>query len=210
MKHHNFVLTLAFALAAMSWAGAAAQNTKPTATRELQLSAFGAASGVYTGLSSAGLSSTGLSSGKNLSITAGADLGLPPWRGMRPTIEVRGTYPIDKGTVDSQRDILGGLRVDFLLNHRFRPYGDFLFGRGQINYGNGYPFNGYFYALTTTYVDSPGGGFNYDLTDHWGIKVDGQFQRWGGPAPTQSGIIYSKVGTVGVVYTFTFDRRHRR
>jgi hypothetical protein len=200
MKHHNFVLTLAFVLAAISWKGTAAQEAKPTATRELQLSAFGAATGVYTGLSG----------GKNLSFTAGGDLGLPPWRGMRPNLEVRGSYPIDDGVIDSQRSILGGVRVDFLLNHRLRPYGDFLFGRGQINYGTGYIFNNYIYALTTTYVDSPGGGFNYDLTDHWGIKVDGQFQRWAGPAPTPSGIIYSKVATAGIVYTFTFDRRHRR
>ena len=202
MKHHNFVLTLAFALAATSWAAAPAQQTRPTATRVLQLSAFGAVSGVYTGLSS----------GKNLSVTAGGDLGLPPWRGMRPTIEVRGTYPIDDGTLDSQRSVLGGIRVDFLLNHRLRPYGDFLFGRGQINYGSGFPpFDGSIYALTTTYIDSPGAGFNYDLNEHWGIKVDGQFQRWAGPdQPTQSGNIYSKVGTAGIVYTFTFDRRHRR
>jgi hypothetical protein len=200
MKHHKFVLTLAFMLAAMSWAGAAtAQEASPTATRELQLSAFGAASGVFTGLSG----------GKNVSITAGGDLALPPWRGMRPAIEVRGTYPIDSGIIDSQRDILAGVRVDFLLNHRLRPYGDFLFGRGQINYGSGYLFNNSIYALTTTPVYSPGAGFNYDLTEHWGIKVDGQFQRWAS-APTPSGIIYSKVGTAGIVYTFTFDRRHRR
>jgi hypothetical protein len=199
MKHYNFVLTLAFALAAISGAGAAAQEAKPTATRELQLSAFGAASGDFTGLSG----------GKNLSVTAGGDLGLPPWRGMRPNIEVRGTYPIDKGTIDSQRDVLGGLRVDFLLNHRLRPYGDFLYGRGQINYGSGYIFNDSIYVLTTTYVVSPGGGFNYDVTDHWGIKVDGQFQRWAS-APTASGIVYSKVATAGIVYTFTFDRHHSR
>lgn len=199
MKHHKLVLTLAFALAA----SAAAQEAKPTATRELQLSAFGAVSGVFTGLSS----------GKNLSFTAGGDLGLPPWHGMRPTIEVRGTYPMDSGDIVAQKDVLGGLRVDFLLNHRLRPYGDFLFGRGQMNYGggSGYFFNNSYYALTTTYIDSPGGGFNYDLTEHWGVKVDGQFQRWAGPdQPTQSGNVYSKVGTIGVVYTFTFDRRHRR
>ncbi len=128
---------------------------------------------------------------------------------MRPTIEVRGTYPMDGGRIDSQKDVLGGLRVDFLLSHRLRPYGDFLFGRGQMNYGAGYLFHNSIYALTTTYIDSPGGGFNYDLTEHWGIKVDGQFQRWAS-APTPSGTIYSKVVTAGIVYSFTFDRRHRR
>ena len=189
MKQHKFVLTLAFALAAISWAGAAAQEAKPTATRELQLSAH-SAEDIRASL-------PGLSGGKNLSFTCwAATWGLLP-RGaeIRPTIEVRGTYPIDNGSIDSQREILGGIRVDFLLNHRLRPYGDFLFGRGQINYGAGYLFNNSIYALTTTYIDSPGGRIrSYDLTEHWAInkKVDGQFQRWAS-APTPSGIIYSKV-----------------
>jgi hypothetical protein len=200
MKQVKIVLTLALLLANLSWARIAkAQDSHPTATRELQLSAFGAASGVYTGLSG----------GKNFAITAGGDLGLRPWRGVRPTIEVRGTYPTDHGLVDSQKDILAGLKVEFLLSHRLRPYGDFLFGRGQIDYGNyGYVYQNNVYSLTTTYIDSPGAGFDYQFSEHLAIKVDGQFQRWAA-APTPSGIIYSKVGSAGLVYYFTFDRRNR-
>ena len=127
MKQVKIILTLALLLATISGTRAAQAQGMPTATRQLQLSAFGAVSGVYTGLNG----------GKNFSITAGGDLGLPPWRGIRPTIEVRGTYPTDHGLVDSQKSILGGLKVDFLLRHRFRPYGDVLFGRGQIDYGMG-------------------------------------------------------------------------
>jgi hypothetical protein len=200
MKQVKIVLTLALLLADLSWARIAkAQDTHPTATRELQLSAFGAASGVYTGLSG----------GKNFAITAGGDLGLRPWRGIRPTIEVRGTYPTDHGLVDSQKDILAGLKVEFLLSHHLRPYGDFLFGRGQINYGNyGYNYDYKDYSLTTTYIDSPGAGFDYQFSEHLAIKVDGQFQRWAS-APTPSEIIYSKMGSAGLVYYFTFDRRNR-
>jgi hypothetical protein len=200
MKQVKIVLTLALLLANLSWARIAkAQDSHPTATRELQLSAFGAASGVYTGLSG----------GKNFAITAGGDLGLRPWRGVRPTIEVRGTYPTDHGLVDSQKDILAGLKVEFLLSHRLRPYGDFLFGRGQIDYGNyGYVYQNNVYSLTTTYIDSPGAGFDYQFSEHLAIKVDGQFQRWAA-APAPSGIIYSKVGSAGLVYYFTFDRRNR-
>lgn len=201
MKHSKVVLTLALLSATLSWACAAvAQEARPTATRQLQLSAFGAVSGVFTGLEG----------GKNFAVTAGGDLGLPAWLGIRPTIEIRGRYPTDHGLVDSQKDILGGLRVDFLLNHRLRPYGDFLFGRGQMNYGlNGYDFNGYDYALTTTYIDAGGVGFNYDLTERFAIKVDAQVERWGS-APTSTGRIYTSVGTAGLVYYFNFDRRHRR
>jgi hypothetical protein len=204
MKQHKFFATLAVLLATIFGASAAfAQDTHPTASRALQLSAFGAASGVYTGLAG----------GKNFAITAGADLGLRPFRGIRPTIEIRGTFPTDRGLIDAQKSILAGLKAEFLLSHRFRPYGDFLFGRGQIDYQtgqgiDGYIYNNQIYALTTTYVDSPGGGFDYQFNEHLAIKVDAQYQRWAS-APTPSGIIYSKVGSAGLVYYFTFNRRER-
>jgi hypothetical protein len=178
--------------------GRVAQGQNPTAVQRLQLSAFGGVSGVYTGLSG----------GKNFSVTAGGDLGLPPFHGVRPTFEVRGTYPTDRGLVDNQKSVLGGLRVNFLLGHRWHPYGDFLFGRGEMIYSPSfYPYNGFYYELTPTYVYSPGAGFDYELGEHLAVKVDGQFQRWGGPAPTPSGAIWSKVGTVGIVYRFNFNRR---
>jgi hypothetical protein len=197
MKHSRIVLTLAMLLAAICSAGlASAQVALPTATRTLQLSAFGGFSGV----------DTGLSGGKNLSITAGADLGLPPWHGLRPEIEGRGYYPIDKGQVDSQKSIFGGLRVDFLLNHRWQPYGDFLFGRGEMDYQSGYLFDNEVFDLTTTNVYGPGGGIDYDLNRQFSIKVDAQVQHWG-YAPTPSGTVYSTVGSVALVYRFGVSRR---
>jgi len=197
MRHVKILLALATLLATISWAGAAAaQAYHPTAARDLQLSAWGAVSGVFTGLDG----------GKNFAVTAGGDLGLPPWHGIRPTVEVRGTYPTDRGLVDAQKSILGGLRADFLLGHRIHPYGDFLFGRGQMDYEYGYIFANEVYALTTTYIDSIGGGFDYDISDNLSIKVDGQVQRWGS-APTPSGTVYSTQGTAGIVYRFGFGRR---
>jgi len=198
MKYRKVVLTLAL-LPATLFPACSALAQHATAERQLQLSAFGAVSGDFTGLAG----------GKNFAITAGGDLGLPSWRGIRPAIEIRGRYPTDHGLVDSQKDILGGVRVDFLLNHRLRPYGDFLFGRGQMNYGlTGYLYNGYQYSLTTTYIDAGGIGVNYDLSERLAIKVDAQLERWGS-APTSTGRIYSSVGTAGLVYYFNFDR-HRR
>jgi hypothetical protein len=191
MKQNRVVLPLALLLAA-SFGPCAIQAQNPTAVQKLQLSAFGGVSGDYTGLGG----------GKNLSLTAGGDLALPiVFNRLRPTIELRGTYPMARGTIDSQKDILGGLRVDFLLGHRLRPYGDFLFGRGQMNYGSGYFYGNYEYDLTTTYVYSPGAGIDFKAGTHFAIKVDGQFQRWGS-APTPSGNVYSKVGTVALVYRF--------
>jgi opacity protein-like surface antigen len=202
MKQDKALLTLALLLAPFFLSSvAAAQSAKPTADQDIQLSAFGAASADYTGLSG----------GRNLSVTAGIDLALAPWHGMRPTLELRGTYPMDKGEIVAQKDGLGGLRLDFLLGRRVHPYGDFLFGRGEMNYeetcstsngpGNGYRFNNTCYSVTTTYVYSPGAGFDYDLTNHIAIKVDGQYQQWGA-VPTASGKLYSTLGSIGLVYRF--------
>jgi opacity protein-like surface antigen len=193
MKQNRVGLSLAL-LAGMSCCGAAWAQS-PTAVQKLQLSGFVGASPVFTGLGG----------GKNLSVTAGADLALVPIHGLRPTLEIRGTYPADHGNVDSQKLIAGGLRVDFWLGHRLHPYGDFLFGRGEMNYGMGYYFQNYDYDLTTTYVYSPGAGLDFDLTDHFAVKADGQFQRWGG-APTSSGTVYSTVATAALVYRFDFNR----
>lgn len=196
MKLRTLFLTPFFA--ATTLAGTAhAQQALPTATRPLQLSAFGGLAGV----------DTGLSGGKNLSFVAGADLGFPPIHRVRPVFEIRGIHFMDGGSIDSQKSAYFGGRADFLLNHRLRPYGDFLFGRGQMNYeSGGYVFGNSVYIETTTNVYSPGAGFDYDLDRHFSLKVDAQFQHWG-YAPTSSGGIWSKVGTVGVVYRFNFGPR---
>jgi hypothetical protein len=175
-----------------------AQQALPTATQALQLSVFGGFGGVYTGLSG----------GKNLDVLAGADLGLPPVHGIRPTIELRGAYPVDSGEVDSQKNILGGIKTEFLLRRRLRPYADVLFGRGEIDYNGGYQFANQIYLLTTTNVYSFGGGVDYDLTEHFALRLDGQFQKWG-YAPTASGNIYSKTGNAALVYRFNFGHRFR-
>ena len=191
---------LAFALSAPLFCPAAmqSQTALPTATQPVQLSAFGGFGGVFTGLAG----------GKNLDVMAGVDLGLPPVHGIRPVIEGRGAYPIHRGNVDSQKSILGGVKAEFLLNHPMRPYADFLLGRGAMHYSKGgYQFGNLVYQLSTTNVYSFGGGVDYDLTDHLGVRLDGQFQKWG-YAPTASGNVYAKVVSVAVVYRFSFDRRH--
>lgn len=197
MKKLRLLQALALLLAIISGARSAAAQAFPTAAQPLQLSAFGAASGVFTGLEG----------GKNFSITAGGDLGLPVWHGLRPVVEVRATYPMDRGLIAAEKDALGGLRVNFLLGRRLHPYGDFLVGRGEIDYRLGYIFGHTIYDVTTTWVYSPGAGVDFDLTDRLSLKVDAQLQHWG-DTPTSSGRIYSSVGTVGVVYRFNFrDRR---
>ncbi|NYF79175.1 hypothetical protein [Granulicella arctica] len=171
----------------------------PTATQRLRLSAFGGATGT----------DTGLNSGKNIGITAGLDLGFRSFFSLRPSVEVRGTYPIDKGSVDSQKNFLGGLKVEERFG-RFHPYADILFGRGQINYDGGYPnaSNTLLVLRSVSNVISPGVGLDLDLTNHLAFKADAQIQRYETPVTT-SGVLYSKPITLGVIYRFDFNhRRH--
>jgi opacity protein-like surface antigen len=179
-----------FALVACSLIHAQAM---PAADKPFSLSAFGGANGTFTGLSG----------GKNLGITAGGDIGFRPYRSFYPSVEVRGTYPVHDGSVDSQENILGGFKVERYYGN-FRPYVDVFYGRGKIDYKNGgYPNP----AGTLLYLDSlsnvyaAGGGVDFTLTGHFALKLDAQYQHYGTPVTT-SGSIYATALTIGVVYRF--------
>ena len=167
-----------------------------TASERLQLSAFAGASGVYTGINS----------GRNLSITAGADLSLRRYFHVNPALEVRGTYPVDNGNVDGQRNALGGLRFtgDFA---RLHPYVDILFGRGEIKYSPALlsPDRTFLYTQSSSSVLSPGAGLEYDLSPHFALRADVQLQRYATPV-LASGHLYSKPITGALTYRFDFNR----
>jgi opacity protein-like surface antigen len=170
----------------------------PAGSQRLQLSAFAGATGTFTNLEG----------GKNLGITAGADLTFLGFRRFRPAFEARGTYPIDKGNISSQKNFLLGPKVEYPLG-RFHPYADFLIGRGQIDYhAPGLVFGNTLYISSNTTVYSPGVGLDYNLTHNLAIKGDVQFQHWDTPV-TASGTIHPTALTLGVVYNFDFNRGHR-
>ena len=165
----------------------------PTASRLFTVSVFGGATGTYTGLAG----------GKNLGITAGGDIGLKPFYRFYPSVEVRGTYPIDGGQVDSQENFLVGGKVERIYNS-FHPYVDFFWGRGKIDYLHGgypNPSGTLLYLDSVSNVFAAGGGLDITITDHFALKFDGQFQRYGTPVTT-SGALYAKPITIGVVYRF--------
>ena len=194
----SFSLTVtSIAVTSIAVTSSAAAQATPSAIQNLQLSAFGGLTGAYTGLESS----------KNLSLTAGADVGFRPLFGVYPSIEVRGTYPMDSGTVAGERNILFGVKVEKPYRRVLHPYGTFFYGRNEIKYqGGGYP-NA---TGTLLYIDSIanmfslGGGVDIDLTPHFAAKFDGQFQRYETPV-TASGAVYAKAFTIGVVYRIDFN-----
>lgn len=178
----------------------------PTASRGIVPSAFVGITGTYTGLQG----------GRNLGITAGLDIGFRPVFGLLPSAEIRGTYPINNGSIVGEEHVEGGIRVGKRFG-AIRPYVDFLYGRGELNYQNGgfaVPMQAFRYLQTTSNIASPGLGFEADLTPRFAVLFDGQAQIWNVPfdpsgATANSGHLLSKVGTIGVVYRFNWlDHGH--
>lgn len=198
MKYTKTLVKLALFPAICAIAHTVYAQAVPAGTQQLQLSAFGAATGTFTDLEG----------GKNLAITAGADLTFLAFRTFRPAFELRGTYPIDKGHISSQKNFLLGPKVEYPIG-RFHPYVDFFFGRGEINYHDpGFVFGNNRYLSTNTFIYSPGVGLDYNLTHNVAIKIDAQFQHWDTPV-VASGVIHPTALTLGVVYNFDFNPRHR-
>ena len=170
----------------------------PAAVRDIDVTVFGGITHTYTGLSN----------GSNAAVTGGVDLNLPITHGIRPSLEVRATSPYDSGKVDSQKDILGGLRLEGAF-YRFHPYIDFLGGRGKLNFVVPYTTysGGHIDSQPPTTVLSPGIGFRFDLATHFMAFGDVQFQHWNTPA-SLSGHLLAKPFTAGLVYRFTLTRHH--
>src|ERR1700760_809796 len=154
MAYTRLWVKLALFIAVSTLTHTALPQATPAGTQKLQLSAFAGATGTFTGFEG----------GKNLGITAGADLTYLGFRLFRPSFEARGTYPIDKGQISSQKNFLLGPKVEYPLG-KLHPYADFLIGRGQINYHSpGFIFGDTLYISSNTVVYSPGIGVDYNLT----------------------------------------------
>jgi hypothetical protein len=202
IKFTSWSLSLTLITTASTLAPTVYAQSLPAATQQLQLSAFVAGTDTFTYLAG----------GKNLDITAGVDLTLPIFRVFSPSVEVRGTYPIDKGHISSQKDFLVGPKIEYPFG-RLHPYADLFVGRGKIDYhasghASGYIFDNFRYVSSTTIVYSPGIGLDYRFTNALAVKIDAQFQHWNTPA-TNSGTINPRAITLGAIYNFDFNQGHR-
>jgi hypothetical protein len=197
MTRANLVGRLGLLALVLSVSGAAFGQAEVTASQAMELSVFGAGTGTFTSLENT----------RNAGVTAGVDLAFRPFFGVRPALEVRGTYPFDKGAVVGLKDGLVGIR---LMKHygRFEPYLDGHWGRGEVTYVGGFIVGTFRYDRTTTNVWSGGGGFDYRLTNHYGIKADAQIQRWATPV-TQTGHLYPVPVSLGVTYHFDFNHHYK-
>jgi hypothetical protein len=199
MRHIRALAPLAILIAITSLSPIGDAQGVPTATQQLQLSAFAGGTGTFTDFEG----------GKNLDITAGVDLTYLGLRLARPSLEVRGSYPIDKGTISSQKSILAGLKVEHPFG-RLHPYVDFLIGRGEIDYGTGgFAVGDLLYLSSTSNIYSPGVGVDYNFTRRVDLKADLQYQHWDAPV-VPSGVIHPVAMTLAATYRFDFNPRHHR
>lgn len=178
-------------------------QSSATASRAFVPSVFAGATGT----------STGLSGGRNLGITVGGDLGLHPFSQFLPSVEVRGSLPIDNGHVVGQTSLAGGIRVQRRFNN-IRPYADLLFGRGRLIYENGgyiVPAQSYRYLKSSSNLIEPGLGVEIDLSKRLALFVDAQCEHWSLPFTPGSnsaapGSLFAKSGTIGTTYRFDWLR----
>ena len=192
-------LSLAVIAATLFLARTAHAQAAPTASQRFQLSAFVGGSGVYTQVLN----------GHNLSITAGADVTTRPYYGLHPSLEVRGTYPVDSGTIAGEKSILAGLKLEHQIGN-FHPYANFLIGRGEIDYhSGGITVGNLTYLASTSTVFSPGLGLDYDLTPHFALKADYQYQNWT-TYPLAPGVLTPSVITAAIIYRFDFNHSYKR
>jgi hypothetical protein len=106
--------------------------------------------------------------GWNQGFSAGADFRLGRFVFGQPAVGTRFTY--STGTYGKQRTFMFGPELHYIYK-RFRPYGDFMIGPGNITYRTGQTDNSIVYEL--------GGGVDYHRNRWLNFRmVDFQYQFW--------------------------------
>jgi hypothetical protein len=106
--------------------------------------------------------------GWNQGFSAGADFRLGRFVFGQPAVGARFTY--STGTFGKQRTFMVGPELHYIYK-KFRPYGDFLIGPGNITYHSGQTDNSIVYEF--------GGGVDYHKSRRVNFRmVDFQYQLW--------------------------------
>jgi len=188
------IVLLCALTASLATGSAAHAQADSVASRGLDIAVFGAPTYVIVG-----------NGGHNASITAGIDIGTRTYRGFRPYIEGRGRFAVDDGTIAWEKVALGGIKVERRFN-RMHPYINLLIGRGELDcnqttcYAAETNSN---YQKQNSLVYSPGVGVDFDFSSRFSAKADFQLEHYT-VKTTESGDLYSKAVTIGVIYHLGF------
>jgi hypothetical protein len=135
---------------------------------------------------------------------AGIDFTVFPRFILKPSLELRGDIA-NNGYV-TEKTVVVGPRAQLDIRQRFHPYGELLFGAGEILY---HPVPYPDYTGDRSRVYAYGGGLDIDVTRHFGAKFDFQERNWnlGGNGNLVGGGTYTlepRTFLVGVIYTIPF------
>ncbi len=170
------------------------RDTEATATKTQGISVFGGYSRTATDYET-----------HTNGLTVGADL-TRHFSVLDASLEARYQYG-GAGEVVSERTFAGGIKVEKYV-HGFRPYVDFFVGQGNITFTHPFVFATGPYTSDNSIVYEYGAGLDYDVSRHFGLKLDGQLQRWklgNANKPLSPNVI-----TVGVYYRIPFKPRFGR
>ena len=170
----------------------------PTATRQVELSAFGTFSIVNPDRAVF----YPQNSNRNFGATFGFDYTryVSPW--LTPSLELRTKFAT--GTSVNESTYGGGLRVEHRFGS-FYPYGDFLMSYGTITFNHpDLTLPGPPYTHDDAFVTSFGVGCDIDVTQRWTARVDYQFEHW---KVSYNSIFNPHALSFGVLYRIPFGYR---
>ena len=174
-------------LLALSAQGASAQATY-TADRTNAFSVFGAATKLDTDY---GRTENGFIVGGDFSHAI-------RFHAILPSVELRYTW--STGQVVTEDSIMGGLKLETKI-HRFHPYGNILVGYGLINYVD-------VGQNDNTIAYGGGLGLDFDVTQHFALKVDAQEEIW--HLGHTSNALTPQMLSVGILYRIPSSFRRSR
>ena len=179
--------------ASLAVSGILQAQSPASATQQAHLEVFGTLTGTRTGIAS----------GKNIGITAGADLAVHRSRYYIPYLELRGAWPFYSGDTNSYHDLMGGLKFSRVWRSN-QVYADALFGRAEIEYQHGglpNPSHTFLYRKSPSNIFSLGAGMELPLGSSFGLRTDVQWQRYNTPV-SSSGHANAFPISIGVLYRF--------
>jgi opacity protein-like surface antigen len=188
-------LAIVMGLAALLCPERARAQARPTADRGLDITVF--TEYAYLNPDYGTVNLKGLTLGFDFARAIG-----PRW--ITPALELRANYAGETSAA-GEESAMGGLRAQFNVSRsgRFRPYGDFLIGVGQINFNNVAP-----YTKDNSIVYNYGAGAEFDVVGGFAVKGEFQAQHWDlGRYYTGRDTLTPTSLNIGVSYRLPFGRR---
>lgn len=180
---------LAYVLLACLAPRSSAQQA-PTEFRTQSISVFGGF--LYDTLAFGPGSATGFSAGLDLTHY---------FRRIPVEASLEGRANVASGTGSAERSYTFGPRLQYRLG-RYRPYGEFEVGAGNIHFGT-LLVNELGYDADRSTIFAGGGGVDIDLRRNLAAEIDVQGQRWD-TAPQVHQVFTPILVTIGLHYTLPF------